>query len=127
MVKQLLPMLLRDGHVTRSALGIGIRPVRKLPQEDRAQLKVPDDKGVLVDQVVPGGGASKAGIQVGDVILAFDGEPVERDDRVRWLASVGGVGRQVTLRMERAGKMFDQKVTLGLLPERPAPRGRFAQ
>jgi serine protease Do len=127
MVKQLLPMLLRDGHVTRSALGIGIRPVRRLPPEDRAQLKVPDDKGVLVDQVVPGGGAATAGIQVGDVIVAFDGEPVDRDDRVRWLASVGGVGRQVTLRLQRAGKMFDQKVTLGLLPERAQPRSRFAQ
>ncbi len=131
MVKQLLPMLLRDGHVTRSALGIGIRAVRKLPPEDRAQLKVADDKGVLVEQVVPDGPSARAVIVEGDVILAFDGEPVDRDDRLKWLASVAGVGRQVTLRLERAGKLFDQKVTLGQLAdrterERDPRRGRVA-
>src|SRR6202030_1553830 len=40
MVKQLLPMLLRDGHVTRSALGVRIRDVRELAPEDRALLKL---------------------------------------------------------------------------------------
>jgi serine protease Do len=127
MVKQLLPMLLRDGHVTRSELGVQIRAVRKLAQEDKAALKVTDDKGVVVWQVVQDGPAARAGIQEGDVILAFDGEPVERDDRIRWLASVGGVGRQVTLRIERSGKLFDQKVTLGQLPERTPARTRFGQ
>ncbi len=119
MVKQLLPMLLRDGHVTRSALGVSILTVRKLPKEDRAQLKVADDRGVVVEQVIPNGAAEKAGIAVGDVILDFDGEPVDREERLKWLASVAGVGRQVTLRLERDGKLFDQKVTLGQLGERP--------
>ena len=120
MVKQLLPMLLRDGHVTRSALGVGIRAVRKLPQEDRALLKVPDDKGLLVDQIVPHGGRRTApGMQPGDVILSFDGEPVSHPERLQWLASIAGVGRQVTLRLERGGKVFDQKVTLGQLPASP--------
>ena len=53
-----------------------------------------------------------------------DQEAVDREDRVRWLASVAGVGRQVTLRVEREGKLFDQKVTLGQLPDRPQRRGR---
>jgi serine protease Do len=119
MVKQLLPMLLRDGHVTRSALGIGIHPVRSLPPEDRAVLKVPDDKGLVVDQVVPHAAADSAGIRRGDVILSFDGEPVNHPERLKWLASIAGVGRQVTLRLEREGKVFDQTVTLGLLPASP--------
>ena len=127
MVKLLLPMLLRDGHVTRSALGVHIRPVRKLPQEDRAQLKLADDKGVVVLAVAPGGPADKAGISPGDVIVAFDGEATDRDDRLKWLASVAGVGRQVTLRVQRDGKLFDQKVTLGLLPVQPPGRGRGAE
>ena len=124
MVKQLLPMLLREGHVTRSALGVGIAPVRKLPQEVRARLKVPDDKGLVIERIVPHGGADNAGLTVGDVILTFDGEPVDHEERLKWLASIGGVGRQVTLRVERGGKAFDQKVTLGLLAELPQARGR---
>src|SRR5581483_7940258 len=74
MVKQLLPMLLRDGHVTRSALGVIVRSVKRLAPEDRAQLKIPDEHGVVIFSVSPGGPADKAGIASGDVILAFDGE-----------------------------------------------------
>jgi serine protease Do len=126
MVKQLLPMLLRDGHVTRSALGVYVRPVKRLAPEDRAQLKIPDERGVVIFSVAPGGPAEKAGIQTGDVILAFDGETVDRDDRLKWLASVAGAGREVTLRIEREAKVFDLKVTLGLLHDQAPPRGRGA-
>jgi serine protease Do len=127
MVKQLLPMLLRDGHVTRSALGVRVRPVKKLAPEDRAQLKIPDEKGVIISAVSPDGPAEKAGIQAGDVILAFDGEAVDRDDRLKWLASVAGAGREVTLRIERDGKVFDLNVKLGLLRDQaPLPKGRVA-
>src|SRR6185437_7889748 len=79
MVKQLLPMLLRDGHVTRSALGVTVRSVRKLAPEERAQLKVPDDKGAVIWSVTAGSAADKAGLESADVIVAFDGEPIEGD------------------------------------------------
>ena len=125
MVKQLLPMLLRDGHVTRSALSIRIRDVHELAPEDRAALKRPDDKGAVIEYVSPGGAADKAGLAPGDVILAFDGQPVERGSHLQWLASTAGVGKNVTLRVGREGKVFDQKVTLGQLPEPPA-KGRQA-
>jgi serine protease Do len=120
MVKQLLPALLRDGHVTRSALGVSIFPVRELSAEIRSKLQVKDEHGLVIMQVVPNGAAEAAGLQQGDVILAFDGETIDQRERLRWLASVAGVGRQVTLRVERTGKVFDQKVTLGL---QDAPRG----
>ncbi len=42
MVKQLLPMLLRDGHVTRSAMGVRIKDVRELAADDRQALKIPE-------------------------------------------------------------------------------------
>jgi serine protease Do len=73
--------------------------------------------------VVPHGAADNAGLAVGDVILAFDGEPVDHAERLKWLASIAGVGRQVTLRLERGGRIFDQKVTLGLLAALPQRRG----
>jgi serine protease Do len=103
-------------------------PVRQLPAEARAKLQLKDDHGLVVMQIVANGAADSAGLQAGDVILAFDGEPMDHEERLRWLASVAGVGRQVTLRVERGGKVFDQKVTLGLLQESPrgvaAGRGR---
>ena len=126
MVKQLLPMLLRDGHVTRSALGIRIRDVHELAPEDRAALKRPDDKGAVIEYVTPGGPADRAGLAPGDVILAFDAQPVERGSHLQWLASTAGVGKNVALRVAREGKVFDLKVTLGQLQE-PSPKARPTQ
>jgi serine protease Do len=121
MVKQLLPMLLRDGHVTRSALGI-INPgdARELTSEDRAALGIPRGEalsGAVVELVAAGGPADRAGLAAGDIVVGFEGQPIERSAQLRWLASTAGVGRTVTLRVRRGTRLFDVKVTLGRLAE----------
>src|SRR5262249_26265607 len=121
MVKQLLPMLLRDGHVTRSALGVRIRDVHELSPDDKRDLSITEDKGALVESVLPGGAADKAQLKAGDIILAFDGQTVDRGTHLQWLASTAGVGRTVTVRVARSGKVFDQKVTLGQLVDEKDP------
>ncbi len=123
MVKQLLPMLLRDGHVTRSALGVRIIDAHQLTPDDRSALKVPDGvriSGAVIEYVNPGGPADRASLQPGDIIVAFEGQPIERSAQLQWLASTAGVGRPVTLRVQRATKPFDVKVTLGELTEQAA-------
>ncbi len=122
MVKQLLPVLLRDGHLTRSALGVRVSDVHDLEPEARAQLKLENDNGALVEVIEPGGPAQKAGLAPGDVIVGFEGKPIDRSSLLRWLASTAGVGRVVTVRVSRAGKLFDIKVTLGKLPETAPPQ-----
>ncbi len=123
MVKQLMPTLLRDGHFTRSALGVRIRDVRELSPEDKSLYKIGDEKGAVVEQVERGGPADKAKLELGDVIVGFDGQAVERGTLLQWLASTAGVGKTVTVRAVRGGKPFDVKVTLGELSE---PKGRGA-
>jgi serine protease Do len=117
-------MLLRDGHVTRSALGVSIVDVHELTPQERAEVSVAADKGALIELVQPDGAAAKAQLKPGDVILAFDGQPIDRGTHLQWLASTAGVGRTVTVRVAREGKVFDQKVTLGQLEEKEAVRGR---
>ena len=122
MVKQILPTLLREGHLTRSALGVRILDTRELSPEDRAELKLGDEKGAVVESVEPNGPADKAKLQPGDVIIAFDGEPTDRSSLLQWKASTAGVGKTVSIRVLRQGKPFDLKVTLGELkePKRPS-------
>jgi serine protease Do len=117
MIKELLPRLLADGGVKRSAIGVVVAP---LMPEDRERLKLPDQSGVLVSVVVPGGPADKAGLVVDDVILSFQGEALLSPDRLRWVASLAGVGKSVTLRVARGGRLFDLQVKLEALPERPS-------
>jgi serine protease Do len=129
MVKQLLPMLLRDGHVTRSALGVRILDSRLLSKEDRQVLGIADGErivGAVIGDVNPGAPADQAGLARGDIILAFEGQPIERFGQLPWFASTAGVGRSVTLRVQRMGKRFDLKVTLGKLQDQSpgGPGGR---
>jgi len=124
MIKQLLPMLLRDGHITRSGLGVRIIDVHRLSPEDRDALHLPDGmriSGAVVAYVAPSGPADRAGLQPGDIIVGFEGAPIERSTQLEWLASTAGVGRPVLLRVQRASQAFDIRVTLGTLQEGPQP------
>ncbi len=116
MVKQLVPMLVRDGKVKRSALGI---TVGGLSEEDMNRLKRSDRKGALVRGVQPGGAAARAGLAEDDVILAFNGAPILDPEELRWQASVAGIGAVAAVKIARGGRVFDMNVTLGALPEVP--------
>jgi serine protease Do len=115
MVKELLPHLLKEGKVRRSAIGISVSSVL---EEDVARLGVADSQGALVRSVLPGGPADRAGLRSDDVIVAFESEQVTGPEKLRWLASLAGVGKLVTLRIARGKRVISSQVTLGELPER---------
>jgi len=120
-----LPMILRDGHVTRSALGIHIMDTRQLTGEDRAALGIAPKAvvtGAVIRAVLQGEPADRAGLVAGDIIQAFDGQPIQRATQLQWLASTAGVGRNVTLRALRGDKSFEVQVALTALPQEPPPR-----
>jgi serine protease Do len=119
MVKELLPALLKEGKIRRSAIGI---VASSLLVEDVSRLALQDRSGVLVRSVAPGGPADRAGLQPDDVIVAFNGEPMLTPEKLRWVASLAGVGRPVTLRVIRGKRTFELRLTLGELPEQLAPR-----
>jgi serine protease Do len=111
MVVQILPMLLRDGKIHRSAMGI---LVDELTPEDATRLKRPR-KGAKITRVLPGKAGDKAGLAVGDIILAFDEKDIDDRDHLRWLASISGVSRTITVKVARGERIFDLRVTLGEL------------
>jgi serine protease Do len=112
MVKQLLPPLLRDGKIRRSAIGVIVEALNGI---EAGRLKRPDRKGAWVKEVIPGGPADKAGLAPDDVIVAFDGKPVSGPDELRWLASIAGVSKVVALRIARQERLFDVRVALSEL------------
>ena len=110
MVKQLLPMLLHDGKISRSAIGIEVGALNPI---EAGRLKRPDRKGAWVFSVRPGGPADRAGIAPDDVILEFDGKTISDPNELRWLASIAGVNKTITLRIARLERIFELRVTLG--------------
>jgi serine protease Do len=112
MVKLLLPMLLRDGKIRRSALQVEVCALNPI---EAGRLKRPDRKGAWVTKVIAGGPADRAGVAPDDVIIGFEGKPISDPNELRWLASIAGVNKTVTLRVARLERIFDLRVTLGEL------------
>src|SRR5262249_29405536 len=66
---------LRDkGRVTRGWLGVSIQP---LTPELARSFGSKDAKGVLINEVMPDSPAAKAGLKPGDILLEFEGRPME--------------------------------------------------
>jgi serine protease Do len=114
MVKELLPRLLKDGKIRRSAIGVVVSAVQ---EGDVGRLHLPSEAGALVRVVVPGGPADRAGLQPDDVIVGVGADPIISPERLRWLASLAGVGKKVPVRVVREGRTFDITLELQQLPE----------
>jgi serine protease Do len=116
MVKELLPRLLKDGKISRSAIGVVVSGVQ---EADVTRLHLPGQTGALLRAVVPGGPADRAGLQPDDVVVGFGSDPILSPERLRWVASLAGVGKKVPLRVLRDGRSFDITLELQALPEEP--------
>ena len=69
--------------------------------------------GVRVQQVMPGSAAEAAGIQAGDVVVAFDGEPVTDLRGYSALLKARAPGDRVTVTVLRDGAERTVSTTLG--------------
>ena len=117
MVKQLLPRLLRDGKVRRSAIGVTVSEVR--PDEMR-ELGLEDRTGAVVRRVLPGSSAARAGVKANDVIVSFQGQPVRGPEQLRWKAGLAGVGHRIRLGLVRGGQALRLDMVLGELTDAKA-------
>ncbi len=114
MARQLLPSLLQSGRVSRSWLGVYIDEV---DPRRAANLGLTGEEGALVADVVPGGPAALSGIRPGEVILSFNGQPVQDAGELIWIASTAGVGQRVAIEVAGADGRRTVQATLGELPE----------
>ena len=97
-----------EGKVTRGRLGVRIQPMtRELAQS----FKLDSPNGALIASVDPGSPADKAGLKPGDVVLAFNGQPVDDPNKLPRLVAATKPGTGATLKIWRDGKAEDVKFT----------------
>src|SRR2546423_3719684 len=77
-VRELLPQL-RNGKISRGRIGVSVLAV---PREALEEFGLKERRGALVAQVPAGGAAAKAGIEPGDVIVQYNGRPVNNSDEL---------------------------------------------
>ncbi len=109
-VHRVVAQLLERGYVPRGWIGAAMQPVR-----------TDEGGGLLLVSIEKDTPAAKAGLLLGDVIVAIDGKNLESFDQLLDVLSGDSVGKKVSLDVVRAGKQRKIEVVIG---ERPRGRGR---
>ena len=103
-----------NGSVQRGWLGVVIQEVNKDLAES---FGLPKPAGALVAQIQPEGPAEKGGLQVGDVILSFNGEEIIMSSDLPHAVGRVRPGKEATLIVMREKKRKTLKMEIGALPE----------
>jgi putative serine protease PepD len=105
------------GDLTPNTPVLGITTVDvsspDIPPEFKDQFGITAEQGAIVGSVAPKSGAGKAGIQIGDVVVGFDGKDVTGSTQLTKLVREHKPGDEVTVEVERRGEPKTFTVTIG--------------
>jgi len=114
MAKSVMQSLIKHGKVIRGWLGVSIQDVTPdLAKEFGAS----ENTGALVGDVLEDSPASKAKLERGDIMTAYNGVPVRDSNHLRGLVAETPPGTTVRLSVLRDKKPLDLTITIGELPK----------
>jgi serine protease Do len=115
LAKTVISQLRERGAVVRGYLGVSVRPVTPAAAE-AAGLK--ETRGAVVETVVEGSPAERAGLRKGDVIVAVNGQAVAAPPELTRKIAGTPPGTRVEVAVVRKGERVTVPVELARLPER---------
>jgi len=101
LAKNIVSQLKENGRVIRGYIGVTVLAVDK---DLKNSLNLNSKKGAVLNEVVEGLPADKAGLKRYDTIIAINGEPVESDSDLSFKISNSPPGKKITLTIIRDGK-----------------------
>ena len=107
--RAVMDQLVRTGKVVRGWLGVAIQD---LSSELAAQFGISDTKGVLVSDVMEDSPAKKAGFERADVIVEYDGKPMDSPTHLRNAVAQTPIGKRVSIKLIRDKKPKTIEVTI---------------
>ncbi len=112
--KRVMEEIVQYGRVRDVWLGMSATDINA---ETQAALNLPTASGVLVQSIEEGGPADKAGLKVGDQIIAINGTQLDTRYQANRVIFGSGVGDVLAMKVNRKDKLIDVKITL---EERPS-------
>ncbi len=113
MAKAVYEQLIETGTVVRGFLGVIIQDITA---ELAKSFGLKDTRGVLVPEVTKDSAADKAGLKAGDIIVEFNGRPVEKVNVLQSRVAMLKPGTKVEVVVLRDGKRKELTVELGQRP-----------
>ncbi len=96
------------GHVTRGRIGVQIAPVSK---EVAQSIGLEKPAGAMVNNVLAGTPAEKAGVEPGDIITRFDGKAIEKPNDLSRFVGETKPGTKASMTVFRRGSSKDLSIT----------------
>ena len=122
--KSILDSLIQGRKVIYGWLGIQIQDIT----DDVAEYySLKNTQGVLVYQVLPDSPAEKAGMKDGDILKAYDGQPIEHSRQLIDRVSSTPAGHKVAVEILREGKPQSLKIEIGERPSEVEVAGSGAE
>jgi serine protease Do len=109
MPKGIIAQLRDSGKVTRGYLGIRFQP---LTADLAKSFGLESEKGALIANVEKDGPAEKAGLKAGDVILEYDGKPVNEGNELPRYVAATPIDKKVLIVVFRDGKKQEFSVVI---------------
>ncbi len=113
-VARVIDPLLANGHIARGWLGLALQPV-VVP--DSLRTAADQESGLMVMSTVADGPAALAGVVAGDIVLQIAGVPVTHLRRLSEQLGPDSVGRQLELKLIRAGAITSVSATITARPK----------
>lgn len=114
MAKTVMAELVKNGKVTRGYLGVGIRDITPEMHKLMPELK----GGAIVLQIYPNTPATEGGMENGDILVAYDGQPLESSSHLQRLVARTPVGTKVKIDILRHGEPKTLTVTIKKQPKK---------
>lgn len=109
-VRPVVETLLSHGCMRRGYLGVGVQPA-KLPAPVAESLG--QETGVLLNSIEPDSPAAAAGLLVGDILVALDGESIARPEDLSLFLLGVSPGQALTAQIVRGGALTELPLTVG--------------
>ncbi len=111
--KQIMEQIIQTGGVTRGWIGV---EAREITPEMGESFRLGATSGVLIEGVLRGGPAERAGLKPGDVLVAIEGKPVKDPNAMLNLVAALVPGKPASIRLRRDNKDVDVQVAVGKRP-----------
>jgi len=119
MAKPIFTQLVQKGAVSRGYMGVTIQPVT---EEIAGSFGLKQARGALINDVLKGSPADKAGIRQGDVITGFNGSEVKDPSHLQRLVAEQGVGKSARVTVFRDGKTVELSMILSSADQAPVQK-----